>query len=189
LASASPIATVVIPRTKGSTDGADEHPAFGHRSGAPCDHAPGGRRGWWRSRTWTGARAGARSPAASGAGRRALLFFVVGDILGAGIYALTGAVAAEVGSAVGAVPPRLRARRPDGDGLRGARREVPQAAGAALYANKAFGRPFVTFLVAFAVMMSGVTSAAAAARSLGGDYLAAFVSVPTVLAALPSWPS
>jgi basic amino acid/polyamine antiporter, APA family len=34
------------------------------------------------------------------------------------------------------------------------------------------------------VMMSGVTSAAAAARAFGGDYLATFVSVPTVLAAL-----
>jgi basic amino acid/polyamine antiporter, APA family len=110
---------------------------------------------------------------------------VVGDILGAGIYALTGAVAAQVGGALWA--PFLLAFVLAGLTATAYAELVgkyPQAAGAALYANKAFGRPFVTFLVAFAVMMSGVTSAAAAARAFGGDYLAAFVSVPTVLAAL-----
>ena len=36
--------------------------------------------------------------------------------------------------------------------------KYPQAAGAALYTHKAFGIHFVTFLVAFAVMCSGITS-------------------------------
>ena len=58
--------------------------------------------------------------------------------------------------------------------------KYPQAAGAALYVNKAFGVPFVTFMVAFAVMASGITSASTLARAFGGDYLAEFVSVPTV---------
>ena len=35
--------------------------------------------------------------------------------------------------------------------------KYPQAAGAALYTHKAFGIHFVTFLVAFAVMCSGIT--------------------------------
>ncbi|HSK25921.1 MAG TPA: APC family permease [Jiangellales bacterium] len=125
------------------------------------------------------------APLARTLGRGALLLFVVGDILGAGIYALTGKVAAEVGGALWA--PFLGAFVLAGLTATAYAELVgkyPQAAGAALYANKAFDRPFVTFLVAFAVMMSGVTSAAAAARAFGGDYLEAFVSVPTVVAAL-----
>ncbi|WP_282947284.1 APC family permease [Cellulomonas endometrii] len=119
-------------------------------------------------------------------GRTVLLLFVVGDILGAGIYALTGTVAAEVGGAIwlpfllafvlatltATAYAELVAR-------------YPQAAGAALYANRAFQRPFLTFLVAFAVMMSGITSASAAARAFGGDYLAELLpfGVPTLAAA------
>ena len=61
--------------------------------------------------------------------------------------------------------------------------KYPRAAGAALYVNKAFGVPFVTFMVAFAVMCSGLGSASTLARAFGGDYLAEFVSVPTVLVA------
>jgi amino acid transporter len=39
-------------------------------------------------------------------------------------------------------------------------------------------------MVAFAVMASGITSAATLSRAFGGDYLSAFINVPTVLAAL-----
>ena len=61
--------------------------------------------------------------------------------------------------------------------------KYPQAAGAALYVNKAFNIPFVTFIVAFAVMMSGITSASAAARAFGGRYLAEFVTLPVLVGA------
>jgi len=116
---------------------------------------------------------------------RMLVLFIIGDILGAGIYALTGKVAGEVGGAIWV--PFLVAFL-----LAGATAtayaelagKYPQAAGAALYTHKAFKRPFVTFLVAFAVLMSGITSASAAARAFGGDYLAEFVDLPTVLVAL-----
>jgi len=117
-------------------------------------------------------------------GRRVLLLFVVGDILGAGIYALVGKVAGYVGGAlwvpflVAFVLAALTAT---------AYAELvgkyPQAAGAALYANKAFNIPFVTFIVAFAVLMSGITSASAAARAFGGDYLGEFVTLPVVVGA------
>ncbi|MEU8203029.1 APC family permease [Streptosporangium sp. NPDC049046] len=117
-------------------------------------------------------------------GRRVLLLFVVGDILGAGIYALVGKVAGHVGGAlwvpflVAFVLAALTAT---------AYAELvgkyPQAAGAALYANKAFNIPFVTFIVAFAVLMSGITSASAAARAFGGDYLGEFVTLPVVVGA------
>jgi amino acid transporter len=119
-------------------------------------------------------------------GRTVLLLFVVGDILGAGIYALTGTVAAEVGGAIWLpflLAFALAALTATAYAELVAR--YPQAAGAALYANRAFRRPFLTFLVAFAVMMSGITSASAAARAFGGDYLAELLpfGVPTVVAA------
>ncbi|WP_433364610.1 APC family permease [Streptosporangium sp. CA-115845] len=117
-------------------------------------------------------------------GRRVLLLFVVGDILGAGIYALVGKVAGYVGGALwlpflvafllAALTATAYAE------LVG---KYPQAAGAALYVNKAFNIPFVTFIVAFAVMMSGITSASAAARAFGGNYLAEFVTLPVVVGA------
>ncbi|MFD0887106.1 APC family permease [Streptosporangium algeriense] len=117
-------------------------------------------------------------------GRRVLLLFVVGDILGAGIYALVGKVAGYVGGAlwlpflVAFVLAALTAT---------AYAELvgkyPQAAGAALYANKAFNIPFLTFVVAFAVLMSGITSASAAARAFGGKYLGEFVTLPVVAGA------
>ena len=57
--------------------------------------------------------------------------------------------------------------------------KYPQAAGAALYIHKAFKAPLLTFMVAFAVMCSGVASAAALATAFGGDYLSEFVELPT----------
>ena len=116
---------------------------------------------------------------------RMLILFIVGDILGAGIYALTGKVAGEVGGAIW-VPFLLAFGLAALTATAYAELvgKYPQAAGAALYTHKAFRRPFVTFLVAFAVLMSGITSAAAAARAFGGDYLAEFVDLPTVLVGL-----
>lgn len=62
--------------------------------------------------------------------------------------------------------------------------KYPYAAGAALYVNKAFGFPFLTFVIAFAVVMSGITSASAAGVTFGGDYLTEFVTLPTVAVAV-----
>ena len=116
---------------------------------------------------------------------RMLFFFILGDILGGGIYALVGEVGGEVGGAIWAsfmaalVLAALTA---------GSYAELvtkyPRAGGAALYAKNAFGRPMVSFIVAFAVVASGVASASALARAFGGDYLAEFVSIPIELAAL-----
>lgn len=119
-------------------------------------------------------------------GRTVLLLFVVGDILGAGIYALTGTVAEQVGGAIW-LPFLLAFALATLTATAYAElvAHYPKAAGAALYANRAFRRPFLTFLVAFAVMMSGITSASAAARAFGGDYLAELLpfGVPTLVAA------
>jgi amino acid transporter len=118
-------------------------------------------------------------------GRGMLLCFVVGDILGAGIYALVGKVAGYVGgmlwlpfflafvlaSLTAAAYAELAGK-------------YSRASGAALYVHQAFGVRFVTFIVAFTVMMSGVTSAGAAARAFGGSYLAEFVTLPVLVSAV-----
>jgi amino acid transporter len=62
--------------------------------------------------------------------------------------------------------------------------KYPHAGGAALFAHKAFRTPLLTFLIAFAVMSSGVASAATLATAFGGDYLSEFVDLPTVLVGL-----
>jgi amino acid transporter len=104
-----------------------------------------------------------------------LLLFIVGDILGTGVYALTGQVAAEVGGA--AWLPFLVAfliATVTAFSYLELVTKYPQAAGAALYAHKAFGVQFVTFLVAFIVMCSGITSASTASRFFASNFFTAF---------------
>jgi APA family basic amino acid/polyamine antiporter len=99
-----------------------------------------------------------------------LLLFIVGDILGTGIYALTGQVAAQVGGVVWL--PFLVAflvALVTAFSYLELVTKYPQAAGAALYTHKAFGVHIVTFLVAFAVMSSGITSASTAARAFSAN--------------------
>ncbi|MFG1795414.1 APC family permease [Nocardia sp. NPDC049149] len=104
-----------------------------------------------------------------------LLLFVVGDILGSSIYALTGKVANEVGGAVWVpfVVSFLVALVTAMSYLELVTK-YPHAAGAALYTHKAFGIQFFTFMVAFAVMCSGITSASTASRAFGANFSAAF---------------
>ena len=113
-----------------------------------------------------------------------LLLFVVGDVLGAGIYALVGTIGDRVGGAIWAsFLVAIVLAFFTAVAYAELVTKYPRAAGAALYVNKAFGVPFVTFMVTFAVMCSGLGSASTLARAFGGDYLAEFVSVPTVLVA------
>ncbi|KKX34064.1 APC family permease [Rhizobium sp. LC145] len=104
-----------------------------------------------------------------------LLLFIVGDILGTGIYALTGQVAAQVGGVVwlpfvvAFVVALLTAFS-----YLELVTKYPRAAGAALYTHKAFGIHFLTFLVAFAVMSSGITSASTASRAFAANFSSAF---------------
>ncbi len=99
-----------------------------------------------------------------------LLLFIVGDILGTGIYALTGQVAKQVGGVVwlpffvAFVVALITAFS-----YLELVTKYPRAAGAALYTHRAFGIHFVTFIVAFAVMCSGITSASTAARAFAAN--------------------
>ncbi|MFF3291810.1 APC family permease [Streptomyces sp. NPDC003023] len=138
----------------------------------------------------TSASAPAQSPDGQPALKRAigpklLILFVIGDILGTGIYATTGKVAGKVGGAlwlpfaIGFVVAILTAA--SYVELVG---KYPKAAGAALYTQKAFKVPFLTFIVAFMVMCSGLSSASAAARAFSGDYFQEFTDAipPTLIA-------
>jgi amino acid transporter len=114
-----------------------------------------------------------------------LLIFVVGDMVGGGIYALVGEVGGRVGGALwtGFLLALLLALFTAGSYAELVTK-YPRAGGAALYVHRGFGIPFVTFMLGFAVMMSSITSAAALSRAFGGDYLSEFVDLPTVLVAL-----
>ncbi|MDQ0997109.1 APA family basic amino acid/polyamine antiporter [Phyllobacterium ifriqiyense] len=104
-----------------------------------------------------------------------LLLFIVGDILGTGIYALTGQVAKQVGGVVWL--PFLIAfvvAVVTAFSYLELVTKYPRAAGAALYTHKAFGIHFVTFLVAFTVMCSGITSASTASRAFAANLSGAF---------------
>jgi amino acid transporter len=106
-------------------------------------------------------------------GPKLLLLFIVGDILGAGIYAVTGEMALEVGGIVW-VPflVAFAVATLTAFSYLELVTSHPQAAGAALYAHRAFGVHFVTFLVAFAVICSGITSASTSANLLATNLLA-----------------
>lgn len=104
-----------------------------------------------------------------------LLLFIVGDILGTGIYALTGQVAKQVGGVVWL--PFLVAFAVavvTAFSYLELVTKYPKAAGAALYTHKAFGIHFITFIVAFAVMCSGITSASTASRAFAANMSHAF---------------
>jgi basic amino acid/polyamine antiporter, APA family len=114
-----------------------------------------------------------------------LILFVVGDILGAGIYARVGAVAGEVGGAIwtsflfGIGIAALTALS-----YGELSSKYPGAGGAALFVHKAFRSSVLTFIIAFAVLASGIASASAVARVFGGRYLQEFVAVPPLPVAI-----
>jgi basic amino acid/polyamine antiporter, APA family len=120
-----------------------------------------------------------------GIGPWLLLFFILGDIVGAGIYALVGEVGALVGGAIWtaflcAFVLAIFTAASYAELVT----KYPRAGGSATYVNNAFRNPFISFMVAFAVMASGITSACTLTLAFSGDYLSQFVSVPTIAAAL-----
>jgi APA family basic amino acid/polyamine antiporter len=108
-------------------------------------------------------------------GPKLLLLFIVGDILGTGVYALTGDVAAEVGGAAW-LPFLVAFAVATVTALSYLElvTKYPQAAGAALYTHKAFGIHFLTFIIAFVVMSSGITSASTASRAFASNLAEGF---------------
>jgi amino acid transporter len=114
-----------------------------------------------------------------------LFLFILGDVLGAGIYALMGVLSKDVGGALWAplLVALLLALLTAGSYAELVTK-YPKAGGAAVFADRAFRRPLVSFLVGFSMLAAGVTSAAGLALAFAGDYLRTFVDVPAVPAAM-----
>jgi APA family basic amino acid/polyamine antiporter len=114
-----------------------------------------------------------------------LFLFILGDVLGAGIYALMGVLAGEVGNAlwIPLVVALLLALLTAGSYAELVTK-YPKAGGAAVFAERAFHTPVVSFLVGFCMLAAGVTSAAGLSLAFAGDYLGTFIDVPAVPAAM-----
>ncbi len=117
-----------------------------------------------------------------------LFFYVLGDVLGSGIYALIGIMAANVGGAIWtSFLVGVAAAMLTGFAYAELITKYPHAAGAALYTSRAFGNRFFTFLVAFCTIAASLAAAGALALAFSGYFLEliqALVSVPLLLVAL-----
>ncbi|MET9434907.1 APC family permease [Streptomyces sp. NPDC006551] len=113
-----------------------------------------------------------------------LFFFILGDVLGAGVYVLVGQIAADSGGAVW-VPliVALLLALLTAASYAELATKYPRAGGASHYATRAFG-PAVGFVAGFCMLAAGVVSVAALARGFGGEYLSAFVTLPVASVAV-----
>ena len=117
-----------------------------------------------------------------------LFFYVLGDVLGSGIYALVGVMAGQVGGAfwvsfaVGVAAAMLT-----GFAYAELITKYPQSAGAALYVNRAYQSRFFTFFVTFATVAASLAATGALALAFSGyflELLQAVLGVPLLLAAI-----
>ncbi|MFG6402828.1 APC family permease [Microbacterium sp. P04] len=115
-----------------------------------------------------------------------LLFaFILGDVLGAGVYALMGVLAGRVGGVLWAplLAALLLALLTAGSYAELVTK-YPRAGGAAVFAERAFRNRLVSFLVGFCMLAAGVTSAAGLSLAFAGEYLSTFIDLPVVPVAI-----
>lgn len=116
---------------------------------------------------------------------RLLLVLVVGNVLGAGIYAVVGEVTGEAGGLswvaflVAFATAGISALT-----LCELVTKYPGASGIVVYVDRAFRSQTLSLTVGLTILASGLTSAATAARAFGGEYLEEFVDVDVRLAAI-----
>ncbi|SDT18558.1 Amino acid transporter [Friedmanniella luteola] len=103
-----------------------------------------------------------------------LYFYVVGDVLGSGIYVLVGLVAAAVGGAFWmAFLAGVAIAAITGLAYAELVTKYPQAAGASLYINKAFRSPLLTFFITICMLSANM----AAVGSLASGFVRYFSGV------------
>lgn len=114
-----------------------------------------------------------------------LYLFILGDVLGAGVYALVGEMAGDAGGLVWlSFGVALGLALLTAFSYAELVTKYPRAGGSAVYAEKAYRSPLVAFLVGYCMLAAGVVSAAGLSLAFTGDYLTAFLDVPQVPAAI-----
>ena len=123
-------------------------------------------------------------------GLGALIIYGVGDMLGAGVYALMGKAAGKMGNAIWlAFMASMVAAVLTGLSYASLGSRYPRAAGAAYVTHRAYGWSFLSYIVGLAVTASGLTSFATQSHAFSG-YVLGFLNyaVPgkeSVLTAAP----
>ena len=116
---------------------------------------------------------------------RLLFFYVLGDVLGSGIYVLVGAVAGAVGGAFwSAVAVGVAIATLAGLAYAELATKYPQAAGASLYVERAFGNRAVTFLVTIAMLSAALAASGALATGFGAYFAELWEGPPLLLVSI-----
>ncbi len=110
-------------------------------------------------------------------GLGALIVYGVGDMLGSGVYGLIGKAAGVMGNAVWlAFAASMVAALLTGLSYASLGSRYPRAAGVSFVTHRAFGMPFLSYLVGLAVVASGLTSFATQSRTFAG-YFQKFIEI------------
>ncbi len=114
-----------------------------------------------------------------------LFFYTLGDVLGSGIYVLIGLVAAAVGGAFWiAFAVGVTVAAITGTAYAELVTKYPQAAGAALYVNKAFGNKALTFLITVSFLSASFAAAGALADGFSPYFATLWAGPPALLVTL-----
>ncbi|SEC54892.1 Amino acid transporter [Nocardioides exalbidus] len=116
---------------------------------------------------------------------RLLFFYTLGDVLGSGIYVLIGLVAAAVGGAFWiAFALGVTVAAITGAAYAELVTKYPQAAGASLYVNKAFGSRPLTFLITVSFLAASMAASGSLAVGFASYFDTLWSGPPALLVSL-----
>ncbi|MDZ5664228.1 APC family permease [Nocardioides sp. S-58] len=116
---------------------------------------------------------------------RLLFFYTLGDVLGSGIYVLIGLVAAAVGGAFWiAFALGVTIAAITGSAYAELVTKYPQAAGASLYVNKAFGNRPLTFLITVSFLAASMAASGSLAVGFASYFETLWSGPPALLISL-----
>jgi amino acid transporter len=114
-----------------------------------------------------------------------LFFYTLGDVLGSGIYVLIGLVAAAVGGAFWiAFAIGVTVAAITGAAYAELVTKYPQAAGASLYVNKAFGSRALTFLITVSFLAASISASGSLATGFSSYFAELWSGPPALLVSL-----
>lgn len=117
--------------------------------------------------------------------QKQLFFYTLGDVLGSGIYVLIGLVAAAVGGAFWiAFALGVAVAAITGSAYAELVTKYPQAAGASLYVNKAFGNKPLTFLITVSFLAASMAATGSLATGFSSYFAELWAGPPALLVSL-----